>query len=94
LDVDGRVLLSDLERDAAVTLRPEVKTIETVGGYMMARLARPAEPGERVECEGYTLIAIDVAGRRVRRVRIVSTPPAEAASTDGATAPEQPAPKA
>jgi CBS domain containing-hemolysin-like protein len=52
-------------------LVPEVKTIETVGGYMLARLGHPPEGGERVECEGYTLVATDVAGRRVRRVRIV-----------------------
>ena len=71
VDVDGRVLLSDLERDAGIVLSPEVKSIETVGGYMLARLARPAEAGARVECDDYTLVAVDVAGRRVRRVRVV-----------------------
>lgn len=71
IDVDGRMLLADLERDAGIVLVPEVKTIETVGGYMLARLERPPEAGERIECEGYTLVATDVAGRRVRRVRIV-----------------------
>jgi CBS domain containing-hemolysin-like protein len=78
LEVDGRVLLSDLEREAGVTLRPEVKTVETVGGYVLARLERPPVSNERVESEGYTLIAFDVVGRRVRRVRIVpsgSMPP-------------------
>src|SRR5690606_26995 len=64
IDVDGRVLLSDLERDMGVVLLPEEDSIETVGGYILARLARPAEVGERVECEGYTLMATDVAGRR------------------------------
>jgi CBS domain containing-hemolysin-like protein len=71
IDVDGRMLLADLERDVGIVLIPEVKTIETVGGYMLARLEHPPEPSERVECEGYTLVATDVAGRRVRRVRIV-----------------------
>ena len=75
LDVDGRVLLADLERDAGIALRPAVKDAETVAGYLLARLARlPAQAGERVECEGYTLIATDVALRRVRRVRIVPAP--------------------
>ncbi|MCC6555416.1 MAG: HlyC/CorC family transporter [Polyangiaceae bacterium] len=78
IDVDGRVLLADLERDAHIVLRPEVKTVETVGGYMLGRLERPPEAGERIECDGYTLVAIDVAGRRVRRVRVV---PTEAAPT-------------
>ncbi len=71
VDVDGRVLLADLERDVAMVLRPEIKTVETVGGYILARLGHPAETGERVECEGLTLVVTDVAGRRVRRVRIV-----------------------
>jgi CBS domain containing-hemolysin-like protein len=71
IDVDGRMLLADLERDAGIVLIPEVKTIETVGGYMLARLERPPDAGERIECDGYTLVATDVAGRRVRRVRIV-----------------------
>jgi CBS domain containing-hemolysin-like protein len=79
LDVDGRMLLADLERDTQVVLKPEVKTIETVGGYMLARLGHPPEASERVECEGYTLVATDVAGRRVRRVRIV---PAEATPSE------------
>jgi CBS domain containing-hemolysin-like protein len=73
VEVDGRVLLADLERDAAIVLSPELKTVETVGGYIMARLEHPAVAGERVECEGFTLVVTDVAGRRVRRVRIVPT---------------------
>ncbi len=69
--VDGRGLLADLERDVGMVLKPEVKSVETVGGYILARLEHPAETGERVECEGFTLVVTDVAGRRVRRVRIV-----------------------
>jgi CBS domain containing-hemolysin-like protein len=75
LDVEGRVLLSDLERDATVTLRPDAKGAETVAGYMLSRLSRPAVEGERVECEGYTLIATDVALRRIRRIRIIPDGP-------------------
>jgi CBS domain containing-hemolysin-like protein len=73
VDVDGRVLLVDLERDVGIVLKPEVKHMETLGGYILARLSRPAQANERVECEGYTLVAVDVVGRRVRRVRIVPT---------------------
>ena len=71
VDVDGRLLLVDLERDIGIVLRPEVKSVETLGGYILARLGHPAEAGERLECEGWTLVVTDVAGRRVRRVRIV-----------------------
>jgi CBS domain containing-hemolysin-like protein len=78
-DVDGRVLLADLEREIGVVLKPEAKMVETVGGYILARLHRPADAGERVECEGYTLVATDVIGRRVRRVRVVpAATPSEA----------------
>src|SRR3954471_23586350 len=60
VDVDGRVLLADLERDAAILLTPEMKGVETVGGYILARLEHPAESGERIECEGYTIVVTDV----------------------------------
>ena len=89
VEVDGRVLLADLERDVQIVLLPEAKTVETVGGYILERLEHPAEPGDRVECEGYTLVVTDVVGRRVRRVRIVATdksvppPPPSAAEADG-----------
>lgn len=90
IDVDGRVLLADLERDASVVLKPEIKTIETLGGYILARLHRPAVQGERVECEGYTLVVTDVAGRRVRRVRIVpGTHSADASGPQAAQPPER-----
>ena len=71
LEIDGRVLLADLAREAGVVLRPEAKQVETLGGYVLARLGRPASPGERVPCDGLALIVTDVAGRRVRRVRLV-----------------------
>ena len=48
-EVDGRVLLSDLERDAGVVLTPAAKAVETVGGYILARLEHPAVTGDRVE---------------------------------------------
>lgn len=74
VDLDGRVLLADLEREVHIVLKPEMKDVETVGGYMLARLERPPIAGESVECEGFTLVATDVAGRRVRRLRIVPAP--------------------
>jgi CBS domain containing-hemolysin-like protein len=86
VDVDGRVLLADLEREAHIVLKPEMKDVETVGGYMLARLERPPYTGESVECEGFTLVATDVAGRRVRRVRFVPAP----TSTEGESATRTP----
>jgi CBS domain containing-hemolysin-like protein len=83
VDVDGRVLLSDLERDAAITLSPPVSGIETLGGYVIARLERLPETGARLECEGYTLIVLDAAGRRVRRVRILANEEPTDVRSDG-----------
>lgn len=83
VDVDGRVLLSDLDREVHIVLRPEMEDVETVAGYMLARLERPPAAGETVECDGLTLVATDVAGRRVRRVRIVPAPAADGASPGG-----------
>jgi CBS domain containing-hemolysin-like protein len=71
VEADGRVLLADLEREVGILIRPEMKLVETLGGYIIARLEHPAEAGERIECEGLTLIVTDVVGRRIRRVRIV-----------------------
>ncbi len=71
VEADGRVLLADLEREVGIVVRPEMKAVETLGGYIIARLEHPAEAGERIECEGLTLVVTDVAGRRVRRVRII-----------------------
>src|SRR5262249_39515126 len=85
VDVDGRVLLADLEREVHILLKPEVKDVETVAGYMPARLERPPVSGEGVDCEGFTLIATDVHGRRVRRVRIVPAPASEATPPPGGT---------
>ena len=85
VDVDGRVLLEDLERDAGVVLTPEARSVETVGGYVLERLEHPAAVGERVECDRYTLIVTDISGRRARRVRIV---PLVAPEDDGEPAPE------
>jgi CBS domain containing-hemolysin-like protein len=74
LEVDGRVLLEDLARDAGVELEPGVPGVETLGGYVLARLEGTPEPGDRVNCDGYSLMALDVAGRRVRRVRVIPEP--------------------
>ena len=58
---------------------------------MLARLGHPPEMGERVECDGYTLVATDVAGRRVRRVRIVPTEASPSSSTNATS--ETPVPE-
>ncbi|MFO0618801.1 MAG: hemolysin family protein [Polyangiaceae bacterium] len=74
LEVDGRILLADLERETGIVFVPPVREVETVGGYVLARLRRAPSPEEHVDTEGYTIVPIDVVGRRVRRVRLVPVP--------------------
>ena len=74
VEVDGRLLIEDLERETGVRLTPAPERAETVAAYMLERLGRPAVDGESVECDRHILIAADVAGRRIRRVRIVDRP--------------------
>ena len=74
LEVDGQLLLEDLARDGGVELPKLDADVETVGGYVMARLERLPRRGDRVDVEGFELIPIDIAERRVRRVRILPRP--------------------
>ncbi len=74
LEVDGQLLLEDLARDGGVELPKLDAEVETVGGYVMAQLERLPRRGDRVDVEGYELIPIDIAERRVRRVRILPRP--------------------
>jgi CBS domain containing-hemolysin-like protein len=53
---------------------PAAEGAETVAGYVLQRLGKPPTALEPLECEGYTVVPIDVAGRRIRRVRIVARP--------------------
>jgi CBS domain containing-hemolysin-like protein len=73
-EVDARVLLADLERETGISLTPPVERAETVGAYVLARLGRAPIPGDTIECESNIVMAMDVAGRRIRRVRIVARP--------------------
>ncbi|MGM7670101.1 hemolysin family protein [Microbacterium sp. A93] len=48
---------------------PEDGAYDTVGGYIMARLGRVAEPGDLLEVDGGTLVVERMDGRRVDRVK-------------------------
>lgn len=48
---------------------PEDGAYDTVGGYIMARLGRVAEPGDVVDVDGGILVVERMDGRRVDRVR-------------------------
>lgn len=83
-EVDGRLILQELTQQTGVEL-PDDGSYETVGGFIMARLGRVPEVGDRVETEGATLEVLRMAGHRVNRVRVTRASDEEAAPEGGAT---------
>ena len=53
---------------------PEEAAYETVGGYVMARLGRIAQPGDTLTADGVIVEVEAMSGRRIERVRIESAP--------------------
>jgi CBS domain containing-hemolysin-like protein len=70
IEVDGRVLVADLERELGITLPPR-DGVETIGAFLLVHLGRTPQPGDAIDCDDFTLIVADVVGTRIRRVRIV-----------------------
>jgi len=68
-EVDGLVSLTDLERSTGLEVSDELDAY-TVSGLFMRRLSRMAEAGDEIMQGDYQLQVINVAGRRVGKVRI------------------------
>ncbi|WP_114853257.1 hemolysin family protein [Brachybacterium sp. YJGR34] len=68
--VDGGLILQEFEAATGIAL-PDTGGYETVGGFLMAHLARIPEAGDAVEVEGARLEVVEVDERRVQRVRLV-----------------------
>ena len=64
---DGLMLIEDAAERLGLKL-PEVADVNTIGGFITARLGRLARPGDRVPVEGYELSVLEVRGRRVTKV--------------------------
>lgn len=79
---DGRLLLDAAltiaELEAATSVHEDiVEDVDTIGGFVQARLGRLARIGDTVTFGGRTLEVVRVKGRRILRVA-VSKPPAPA----------------
>lgn len=68
LEVEGSASLEDVER--MLHTRLAAQEMRTVAGFVIARLGRMPARGERVVEGDYTFEVVEVAGPRVRRVRI------------------------
>jgi CBS domain containing-hemolysin-like protein len=71
VEVGGRVLLEDLERETGISLRPPLPDTETVQAYVQKRLGTVWKLGDRVECDDHVVIVTEALPRKVGRVRII-----------------------
>jgi CBS domain containing-hemolysin-like protein len=69
--VDGLVLLEEIA--ARLGFEPPQHESSTLGGFVIARLGRIARIGDLVQLDGYTAKVIEMKGRRVSKVLLVST---------------------
>jgi CBS domain containing-hemolysin-like protein len=66
--------LVELREREGVDLTHDGFDVETVGGYVFARLGRPAEIGDEVPVANGVLRVEELDGLRVARVRLLPTP--------------------
>jgi CBS domain containing-hemolysin-like protein len=67
--LDGSVSLRDLETQMNWSL-PREGGVETLAGFLLARLGKIPQGGETVDYEGRRLTVLEMHGRRISKVRI------------------------
>jgi putative hemolysin len=72
--VDALISVSDLEDLLAITLE-DGDTYDTLAGFILAKLGRFPERGERLEQDRYAFICEDVKATAIVRVRILPLAP-------------------
>ncbi|MGI8667802.1 MAG: hemolysin family protein [Jatrophihabitans sp.] len=90
VEVDGRSNLDDFAEFTGLDL-PD-GPYETAGGFLMARLGKLPEVGDRVEIDQHVVQVVEVDGRRAARLRVEPLPAAEpggAAVTEPGGAPDR-----
>jgi putative hemolysin len=78
VEVDGRCNLDEFAEYAGFGL-PE-GPYETAGGFLMARLGKLPQVGDRVEINDHLVEVLEVEGRRASRLRVEPLPEPEAAA--------------
>ena len=81
LDVDARVRVDEINDLLEIGL-PEDEDYDTVGGFVMAQLARVPRVGQEIHYNGVTIRVLDSDKRRVRRLLLTKLGPEEAAGED------------
>jgi putative hemolysin len=86
--LDGLTSLVELRERYDLDLTAEGIDVETLGGYVFARLGRPAHIGDEVPARDHRLRVEEIEGLRVARLRLVPAPlPVEVAQRAGGTEP-------
>ena len=67
----------DEVRDRIGAPVPDGAAYETTGGFVMAALGRVPEVGDTVDLDGWSLVVVDMDGRRVDRLRIERDDPTD-----------------
>jgi putative hemolysin len=80
-EIDGRDNLDEFAEAAGFEL-PD-GPYETAGGFVMARLGKLPQVGDRVEIEGHIVQVIEVDGRRASRLRVEPVLSTDTLSADG-----------
>lgn len=81
-EADGRLTLDVAKRDMGLKLPPLPPDVETLGGYILTKLAEVPVPGDTVEAAGYRFTILEVRERRIRRIRAVPLEGEEATDPD------------
>ncbi|MEO8294702.1 MAG: hemolysin family protein [Gemmatimonadota bacterium] len=84
--IDGSMPISEFNTEYELSLDDTEYT--TVGGYLFGELGRLPRNGDRVTAQNYTFEIVEMEGRRVKKVRALTPPPAE---VPGEVAAEKPA---
>ena len=77
--MDGSVNLRDLETQMHWSL-PRDGGVETLAGFVLARLGHIPEPGESVEFEGRRLTVVEMDARRIAKIRVEPVQPSTPAT--------------
>ena len=68
-EIEGTTRISDINEGLRISI--ESKINESVGGWIMERLGRIAEPGDSVNFEGWNFFVASLDGFRIEKVRLV-----------------------
>jgi CBS domain containing-hemolysin-like protein len=68
-EADGRLTLDVAARELGLVFPPLPADVETLGGYLLAKLEEVPVPGDSVVADGFKYTVLEVRDRRIRRLR-------------------------